>query len=52
MTQVLLAFVTGAVVGIIFGLIKLPLPAPATVAGVMGVVGLFCGYLVVSHFLN
>lgn len=52
MVQILMAFIVGATVGVIFGLLKLPLPAPATFAGVMGIVGLFCGYLAISHFLN
>jgi len=33
-------------------LLKLPVPAPQTLAGVMGIVGLFLGYVVVKMFLK
>jgi len=46
MPEVLLTTVTGFIVGMIFAKLKLPIPAPPTLAGVMGIVGLFLGYLV------
>lgn len=52
MGQILLAFIAGAAVGAIFSLIKLPIPAPSTLAGIIGIIGLFCGYLAVSRFFN
>lgn len=52
MNQILMAFLAGVLIGAIFSFFKLPLPAPATWAGVLGIVGLFCGYLIVSHFYN
>lgn len=39
-----LALLTGAIVGIIFKLVELPVPAPAELAGVMGIVGIYAGY--------
>ena len=42
------AFLTGFAVGVIFKLLKLPVPAPNTLEGVMGVFGIFLGYLVVK----
>lgn len=44
MKEILLSLGTGMVVGIIFALIRLPVPAPATLAGVAGILGLFLGY--------
>ena len=44
MTLVLLSFFTGTTMGFIFSLIKLPIPAPLSLAGVMGVVGVYAGY--------
>ena len=41
-----LAILAGFLVGMVFAKLKLPIPAPPTLAGVMGIVGLFLGYLV------
>ncbi|HIQ10101.1 MAG TPA: XapX domain-containing protein [Euryarchaeota archaeon] len=43
-----MAFLTGFIVGVIFKLLKLPVPAPSTWEGVIGVFGIFLGYLVVK----
>lgn len=44
MQEVALALIAGLVVGFLFALIKLPIPAPPALAGVMGIVGVFLGY--------
>ncbi|SHK50812.1 XapX domain-containing protein [Desulforamulus aeronauticus] len=44
MNELILSTVTGFAVGVLFAKLKLPVPAPATLAGVLGVVGLFLGY--------
>lgn len=41
---VILALVTGFVVGFVFALFKLPIPAPPALAGVMGIVGVYLGF--------
>lgn len=46
----LLALLTGLVVGGIFRLLTIPVPAPPNLAGVLGIVGLFAGYQVVDYF--
>ena len=43
MQAVLLALVTGVVVGVVFSAVKLPLPAPPVLAGVSGIVGIYLG---------
>ncbi|MBM7853762.1 XapX domain-containing protein [Desulfohalotomaculum tongense] len=43
--EIVLALVTGLFLGLIFARLKLPIPAPPTLAGVMGIVGIFLGYL-------
>ncbi len=48
MKEVILATLTGMVVGAIFSFFKLPIPAPPTLAGVMGVIGIFLGYILVK----
>jgi len=34
---------TGIVVGLVFSALKLPLPAPPVLAGILGIVGIFLG---------
>ena len=40
------ALLSGAIVGFLFGKLKLPIPAPPTIAGILGIVGIALGYLV------
>lgn len=44
MRDVVLALVTGVTAGACFGLARLPVPAPPTIAGVVGVGALALGY--------
>jgi len=50
MTDAILALVGGLVVGVIFSAAKLPLPAPPTLPGLLGAVGMFIGYQLLSIF--
>lgn len=43
MTEIALAVVSGLIVGIIFSAVKLPLPAPPVLPGIMGIVGVYLG---------
>ena len=43
MKEILLATLTGIIVGVLFKVLKLPLPAPAVLSGVMGIVGIYLG---------
>ena len=43
MTVALASFATGLVVGLVFTSLKLPLPAPPVLAGVLGIVGIWSG---------
>lgn len=43
LSEVLLALLAGVLVGVIFSAIRLPLPAPPMLAGLMGIVGIFLG---------
>ncbi len=43
MSDLLLAILAGFLVGILFSAIKLPLPAPPVLAGVLGIVGIYLG---------
>jgi XapX domain-containing protein len=48
MMEVVLSLLTGLAVGALFALLKLPIPAPPTLAGVAGILGLFLGPLLVA----
>lgn len=49
-SAILLALVTGMFTGGVFKALQVPIPAPPNLAGIMGIVGLFLGYKIVSHF--
>lgn len=51
MKTIILAFLAGSIEGAIFGKVGLPVPAPPTVAGIMGIVGIMVGYMFVTKFL-
>lgn len=52
MQEVAAAFGAGVAVGVLFTLIKLPLPAPPVLAGVMGVAGVWAGGVVGQWILE
>ena len=45
MIELLMALATGMVVGIIFSFLKLPIPAPPVLSGIVGIFGIFAGGL-------
>ena len=47
----MISLLVGLIVGVIFSLLKVDLPAPNTLNGVLGIVGLFLGYILVKRFL-
>ncbi|MFC0525198.1 XapX domain-containing protein [Pontibacillus salicampi] len=46
MKTVIISLLTGFIVGFVFALLKLPIPAPPALAGVMGIVGIYAGFKV------
>ncbi|MBM6616788.1 XapX domain-containing protein [Bacillus suaedaesalsae] len=44
MREVFLALITGVIVGFLFALLRLPIPAPPALAGVTGIVGVYLGF--------
>lgn len=48
MSEILLSLATGAVVGAIFTLLKLPVPAPGVFAGIIGIFGIYLGMVIVN----
>ena len=43
------AIITGLVVGGVFSLLNIPIPAPNKIEGILGIVGIFLGYLLIQY---
>jgi XapX domain-containing protein len=52
MKDALLATLAGFIVGVLFSAIKLPIPAPPTIAGILGIVGIYLGQLLYQMFVK
>lgn len=52
MTEVLLSLLTGLIVGVIFTLLHLPIPALWVLAWIMGIVWIYLWFLLVSFFIK
>ncbi|MBX0357905.1 DUF1427 family protein [Halobacillus litoralis] len=48
MKEVILALITGFIVGLVFAGFKLPIPAPPAFAGVAGIIGIYLGFKVMA----
>lgn len=44
MKLVLLSIITGFIVGFLFALLRLPIPAPPALPGITGIVGIYLGF--------
>ena len=51
MQDVFLSMVSGLLVGGLFYVLNLPIPAPPNLAGVMGIVGIYLGFYLASILL-
>lgn len=51
-SAVLQALLLGAIVGAVFGFARLQPPAPATWAGVAGIIGIVGGWMIVGHLIS
>lgn len=51
MKEILMTTGVGAITGAIFSAFKLPIPAPPVFAGLMGIVGLWIGYAIVTKVM-
>jgi len=52
MILIIKSILTGATVGLIFGLLKLPIPAPSALAGVLGVAGIYIGFVIAKLIIK
>lgn len=48
MAEILFSFGIGGAVGLVLAFVGVPVPAPPTVAGVSGILGLTVGYIVIQ----
>lgn len=48
MKDIILSIITGTVCGVVFALLKLPVPAPPVISGLMGIFGLWLGYKIIN----
>lgn len=44
MNEIFMALIAGLIVGFIFAFLRLPIPAPPVLSGIMGIIGIFLGY--------
>ncbi|UCZ52874.1 XapX domain-containing protein [Bacillus shivajii] len=51
MIQILLAIISGIIVGFLFALIKLPVPAPPAISGIAGILGIYLGYKLYNYMI-
>lgn len=42
------SLLTGIICGIVFSLLNLPIPAPGVLAGILGIIGIFIGYIIIQ----
>lgn len=44
MQEIMLSLLAGLIVGFLFALLRLPIPAPPVFSGIVGIAGIFLGY--------
>ncbi|HET7628676.1 MAG TPA: DUF1427 family protein [Bacillales bacterium] len=47
----MVALMTGFIVGFIFALLKLPIPAPPALPGIAGIIGIYLGFQVFTKWV-
>lgn len=52
MQDILFAVITGLVVGLTFSALKLPLPAPPVLPGVLGIIGIYVGGQLYQNYVS
>jgi XapX domain-containing protein len=49
-TIAVLALLTGFATGAVFRFLNVPIPAPPNLSGILGIVGIYLGYVALDHF--
>lgn len=50
--QTVFSLLAGIILGVVFSLLKLPLPAPNHINGIIGILGVFLGYMLISKWIK
>jgi XapX domain-containing protein len=48
MNQIILSAISGLIVGGIFSFLNLPIPAPPTLSGIVGIIGIYLGFVIIN----
>lgn len=48
----MIPFIVGLFTGVLFSLLKLPIPAPPALDGVLGIVGIWAGYQLITYLFS
>lgn len=48
MSAYLMPLLTGVICGVVFGLLKLPIPAPPALPGIIGIIGIWLGFSILG----
>ena len=46
----ILSIITGIITGGIFSLLNMPIPAPNRIEGILGIIGVYFGFIIISYF--
>lgn len=46
----ILSIITGIITGGVFSAINLPIPAPNRIEGILGIIGVYLGFIIINHF--
>lgn len=52
MQEILMALFAGLIVGLLFSFLKLPLPAPPVLPGIMGIAGVYAGGIIFQQYIS
>lgn len=50
MMNYLIPLITGMLCGVVFTIFKLPIPAPPSIYGIIGIFGVYLGYILTHYF--
>ncbi|MBP1154993.1 MULTISPECIES: XapX domain-containing protein [unclassified Paenibacillus] len=52
MKELVLSLLAGLIVGSLFKLLKLPLPAPPVLPGILGIIGIYFGGILMQRLID